>query len=59
MVHTRLILNDSLYDKVYDIDFSKYDMTLLGGDLNVSFSKQNAVLSHLDSIFNFKSPNRL
>jgi len=52
MVHTRLVLNDSLYDKVYD-------MTLLGGDLNMSFSKQNAVLSHLDSIFNFKSPNRL
>lgn len=60
LAHTRLNTNDSVYHKVYDIDFSKYDMTLLGGDLSMSsFSKSKVVLPHLDSIFNFKSPATL
>ncbi|WP_299769628.1 hypothetical protein [uncultured Dokdonia sp.] len=60
LAHTRLDTNDGLYDKVYDIDFSNYDMTLLGGDLSMSsFSRKEVILPHLDSIFNFKSPNTL
>lgn len=60
VAHTRLNSNDSLYHKVYDIDFSNYDMTLLGGDLSMSsFSRKKVILPHLDSVFDFKSPNTL
>ncbi len=60
VAHTRLNSNDSLYSKVYDIDFSNYDMTLLGGDLAMSsFSKRRVILPHLDSIFDFKNPNTI
>ena len=31
--HTRISSNVCIYNKVYDIDFSKYKMTLLGGDI--------------------------
>lgn len=60
--HTRVKTNDSVYKKIYDIDFSKYDMTLLGGDLSMnSFTpdKSKLILPHLDSIFDFKSPTTL
>lgn len=60
--HPRVDSNDSIYGKVYGIDFSKYDMTLLGGDLALSSFTRNPekiILPHLDSIFNFKSPTTL
>lgn len=59
MAHTRLATNDSVYHKVYDIDFSKYDMTLLGGDLSLSSFSGKTITPHLDSIFDFKSPTTL
>lgn len=62
IAHTRVNSNDGIYDKVYDIDFSQYDMTLLGGDLAMnSFTTREGleVLPHLDSIFDFKSPTTL
>lgn len=60
IAHTRVNSNDSIYGKVYDIDFSQYDMTLLGGDLSMSsFSRRHVILPHLDSVFNFKNPNTL
>ncbi|WP_299684993.1 hypothetical protein [uncultured Dokdonia sp.] len=60
VAHTRINSNDGLYDKVYGIDFSSYDMTLLGGDLSMSsFSRKKVILPHLDSVFDFKSPNTL
>ena len=57
--HTRLKTNDSVYHKVYDIDFSTYDMTLLGGDLSVNSFSGKTITSHLDHIFDFKSPTTL
>ncbi|MFT5891582.1 MAG: hypothetical protein ACI9Y7_001687 [Dokdonia sp.] len=57
--HTRLKTNDSVYHKVYDIDFSKYDMTLLGGDLSLSSFSGKTITPHLDSIFDFKKPTTL
>lgn len=59
LAHTRLNTNDSVYHKVYDIDFSKYDMTLLGGDLGLSSFSGKTITPHLDSIFDFKSPTTL
>lgn len=57
--HPRLQSNDSIYRPVYEIDFDKFDMTLLGGDLALSSFTNDTITSHLDSIFNFKSPNVL
>ncbi|MEP0264853.1 hypothetical protein [Dokdonia sp.] len=59
IAHTRVKTNDSVYKKVYDIDFSKYDMTLLGGDLAWSSFSGKTITPHLDSIFDFKNPNTL
>ncbi|MFC4634840.1 hypothetical protein ACFO3O_13035 [Dokdonia ponticola] len=59
VAHTRLNTNDSVYHKVYDIDFSTYDMTLLGGDLALSSFSGKTITPHLDSIFDFKSPTTL
>lgn len=59
IAHTRVKTNDSVYSKVYDIDFSKYDMTLLGGDLAWSSFSGKTINPHLDSIFDFKNPNTL
>lgn len=60
--HTRVNSNKGIFKKVYDIDFSKYDMTLLGGDLGMNTfnpNKDKLLFPHLDSIFDFKSPNTL
>lgn len=57
--HTLIDTNDSIYDKVYDIDFSNFEMTLLGGDLALKPFWDDAVLAHLDTVFNLKSPNTL
>ena len=57
--HTRIKTNDSVYHKVYDIDFSRYDMTLLGGDLSLNSFSGKTITPHLDGIFDFKSPTTL
>ncbi len=57
--HTRIDANDGVYNKVYDIDFSKYKMTLLGGDLALNSFANPEITAHLDSLFNFKSPTTL
>ena len=59
LAHTRMNHNDSIYKKVYDIDFSKFEMTLLGGDLALNSFKNDVIVRHLDSVFDFKNPNTL
>ena len=57
--HTRLDRNDNIYQKANDIDFSKYSLKLLGGDLaQYSFHDEN-IRNHLDDIFDLKSPNTI
>lgn len=41
------------------IDFSKFDVTLIGGDVTYSTSKDRTSLDYCDSIFNLHSPNTL
>lgn len=57
--HPRINANDVMYEKVYDIDFSRYDMRLIGGDLAQNTFKNREAVAHRDSIFNFKSPTTL
>lgn len=57
--HTRLGTNDSIYKKVYDIDFSKYSFRLLGGDLAKKSFENEKIINHLDSIFDLKSRSTL
>ena len=57
--HIRFNNNRNIYAKLYDVDYSKYNMILLGGDLSKDSFKEQNMLSHLDSIFDLKSPNTL
>lgn len=59
VAHTRLDDNRGIYSKIYDIDFSQYDMTLLGGDLAANSFSNTTIIQHLDSIFDYKSPRTL
>jgi len=59
LAHTRIKTNDSIYSKIYDIDFSQFDMTLLGGDLSWHSFRGDFILEHMDSLFDFKNPNTL
>lgn len=58
LAHTRTAQNDSIINAVYDLDFSAYDATLLGGDL-ATLSFQDGMIHHLDSIFDFKNEQTL
>lgn len=56
--HTRLNTNDSIFNKVYDLNLNYYDMTLLGGDLgNITF--KDSLIFHLDKVFDLKNENTL
>lgn len=59
VAHTRLDDNRGIYSKIYDIDFSQFEMTLLGGDLAANSFSNTAIIQHLDSIFDYKSPRTL
>ncbi|OAB79778.1 hypothetical protein [Cochleicola gelatinilyticus] len=52
--HTRLETNDSIYNKIYGIDFDRYSATLLGGDLAKTTFANDTIQNHLDAVFNFK-----
>jgi len=41
------------------IDFSKYDVTLIGGDVTYSTSKDRTSMNYCDSLFHLGSPNTL
>ena len=52
-------VNQSIYQGIAKIDFTKYDMIMLGGDLTYSTSKDSATLTYCDDLFNLGSPNTL
>jgi len=52
-------VNQSVYQGIAKIDFTKYDMIMLGGDLTYSTSKDSATLAYCDNLFNLGSPNTL
>jgi hypothetical protein len=56
--HTRLNSNESIFNKVYDLNLKYYDMILLGGDLgNITF--KDSLIFHLDSVLDLKNENTL
>ncbi len=57
--HTRTDTNPSLINGVDKIDFSKYDMLLLGGDLTESTSIDTATIDYVDGIFDLSRPTTL
>lgn len=57
--HTRHDDNDKVFDKIYNLDLSKYAYILLGGDLAMSSFENDAIIRHLDSIFDLQSKKTL
>ena len=57
--HTRTGANPYMDEMVDAIDYSKYEMLLLGGDLAFSTSLDDETMSHIDSIFDLSNPNTL
>jgi hypothetical protein len=57
--HTRGVVNPEMAAFVRSIKFSDYSMLWLGGDLSWNTSVDDATMQHLDSIFQFRSPNTL
>jgi hypothetical protein len=49
----------SVLPEIEKIDFSLYDMTLLGGDLTYNTSINRTSMDYCDKLFNLKSPNTL
>jgi len=52
-------VKQSVLPGIAKIDFSKYDMIMLGGVLTYSTSKDRATLAYCDSLFDLGSPNTL
>jgi len=57
--HTRTNTNPTMLDEVENIDFSKFDMLWLGGDLANLTSLDNESMEYTNSYFDFSSPNTL
>lgn len=57
--HTRTKSNPKLDSAVEQINFEKYEMLWLGGDLAQLTSEDDATINHADSIFNLSSRNTL
>lgn len=57
--HTRTSSNPDMDSTVEMVDFSKFDMLWLGGDLTSLTSLDDSTMSHVDSIFDFSSINTL
>jgi len=57
--HTRTNTNPSMDSVVEKIDFSKFDMLWLGGDLAHLTSADDNTMIHIDSIFNVGNTNTL
>ena len=57
--HTRLDTNPFVDSNLYHINFEKYDMKWLGGDLAYSTSKDDKTIMHIDSIFDLGNINTL
>jgi hypothetical protein len=52
-------VHQSVYPGIAGIDFTKYDVTMLGGDITYSTSKDSETLAYCDNLFNIGSPNTL
>ena len=57
--HTRTDDTYGVYSKVETIDYNKYSVLLLGGDLSGLTSLADSVMSYASSIYNFGSENTL
>ena len=57
--HTRTNKNPKMDSVIETIDYTKYDMLWLGGDLAKSTSISRNAITHVDSIFNLGSTNTL
>jgi hypothetical protein len=57
--HTRTNSNPFMDPEVENIDYTKYDMLWLGGDLAYLTSEDDATIEHVDSIFNLGSESTL
>ncbi len=57
--HTRTLdtLHQNLDARIEKMDFSPYDLLLLGGDLTEETSKKRSTMEYVDRIFNLSSPN--
>jgi len=51
--------NESVHPSIAKIDFSKFDVKMLGGDITYSTSKNSATLEYCDSLFDLENPNTL
>ena len=52
-------VHQSVYEGIAKIDFKKYDVRMLGGDITYSTSKDSATLAYCDDLFNIGSQNTL
>jgi hypothetical protein len=52
-------VNQTVLPTIEKIDLSRYDMTLLGGDITWSVSINRTAMDYCDSLFNIASPNTL
>lgn len=51
--------NNSVIPAIENIDFTQYDLKMLGGDLTWSASEDTATMAYCDSIFDLSNPNTL
>jgi hypothetical protein len=52
-------VNQSVYSGIAEIDFTKYDVIMLGGDITYNTSKDSATLAYCDNLFDLGNPNTL
>jgi hypothetical protein len=53
--HTRLIDNSAIHPKSTNIDYTNFDITMLGGDIAHLSSHDNQTMDLIDSTFNIKA----
>ena len=59
IAHTRTNANPKMDSLAEKINYQKYDILMLGGDLAHQTSKDEETMSHIDSIFRLSDPNTL
>jgi hypothetical protein len=52
-------VHQSINTGLAKVDYSKFDVIMLGGDITYNTSKDNATLTYVDKIFDVGSPNTL
>ncbi len=57
LAHTRTEQNPEVIKNIQDIDFSRYQMLWLGGDLAQLSSENQNTLNYLDQVFDLKNKN--